>query len=175
MGYAKGLLTGPFLLMLVGCATASGQGMKAHADLRDAGGKTVGTAALTERKEGVEIALKVSGLSPGRHGFHLHEKGLCEPPDFKTAGGHFNPLGKKHGAMNPEGKHAGDLPNLEARADGTAEVTFVATGTTLRKGPGSLLKEGGTAIVIHAAPDDEMTDPAGNAGARIVCGVVSVE
>lgn len=173
MDHAKGLLIGSVFFLLAGAAAASGHETKARADLRDAAGKAVGTATLTEREKGVEITLKVTGLSPGRHGFHLHEKGSCDPPDFKTAGGHFNPFGKKHGALNPEGKHAGDLMNLEAKADGSAEVTVVAEGTTLGKGPGSLLKEGGTAIVIHAAPDDEMTDPAGNAGARVVCGVVT--
>lgn len=146
--------------------------MKARADIVDSAGKSIGTATLTEQKDGVKVALKVSGLSPGKHGFHFHEKGSCTPPDFKSAGGHFNPFHKHHGMQNPKGKHAGDLPNLEVKEDGTAEVAVVAAGTTLRKGSGSLLKEGGTAIVIHAQPDDNMTDPAGNAGDRVACGVV---
>lgn len=171
MGHGRWLLLCAVFILSTGIA-AAGDEVKARAEIRDAAGKTMGTATLTEEKEGVKIKLKVSGLSPGRHGFHLHEKGVCEPPDFKSAGGHFNPFGREHGARNPKGKHAGDLPNLEAREDGTAEAAVVAEGTTLGKGAGSLLKEGGTSIVIHAAPDDELTDPAGNSGARIACGVV---
>lgn len=172
MGKGNWLLLCSVFFLSVGTAAVAGKDMQARADIKDATGKTIGTATLMERKKGVEIVLKVSGLSPGRHGFHLHENGVCEPPDFKSAGGHFNPFGKHHGAKNPAGKHAGDLPNLEAKGDGTVTVTVVAEGTTLGKGPGSLLKEGGTSIVIHAAADDELSDPAGNSGARIACGVV---
>ena len=146
--------------------------MKARADILNPEGKSIGTATLTEQKKGVQVKLKVSGLTPGKHGFHIHENGACTTPDFKSAGAHFNPLHKQHGVDNPSGKHAGDLPNLEVKQDGSVEATVVATGTTLRKGPSSLLKEGGTAIVIHAEPDDNMSDPAGNAGARVACGVV---
>lgn len=146
--------------------------MKAHAELVDPAGKSVGTATLTEQKGGVKLMLKVSGLKPGKHGFHIHETGTCTPPDFKSAGGHFNPFQKHHGMENPAGMHAGDLPNLEVKDDGTAEATVVAAGVTLKKGPASLFKEGGTAIVIHADPDDNKSDPAGNAGARVVCGVI---
>ena len=116
--------------------------------------------------------MEVAGLPPGKHGFHLHDKGICEPPGFTTAGDHFNPLGKHHGAKNPQGKHAGDLPNLEVGPDGTAELTATAEGATLGKGTASLLKEGGTSLVIHAGPDDENSDPSGNSGPRIACGVV---
>lgn len=175
MGQGKRILLCAAFFVSTGVAAAAGDDLTARAEIRGTTGKTMGTAVLTEEKEGVKIELKVSGLTPGRHGFHLHEKGVCEPPDFKSAGGHFNPFGRQHGAMNPKGKHAGDLPNLVAREDGTAEVTAVAEGTTLGKGAGSLLKEGGTSIVIHAAPDDEMSDPAGNSGARIACGVVRAE
>jgi len=176
MGHAKILLICSALFLAAATGAAAGDKMKARADIKDATGKTLGTANLTEEKKGVKIVLKVSGLSPGRHGFHLHEKGACDPPDFKSAGGHFNPFGKHHGAKNPEGKHAGDFQNLEAKENGTAEVTVVAEGATLGKGAGSLLKEGGTSIVIHADADDEMSDPAGNSGARIGCGtVVSVK
>jgi Cu-Zn family superoxide dismutase len=176
MGHAKILLICSALFLAAATGAVAGGKMKARADIKDATGKTLGTANLTEEKKGVKIVLKVSGLSPGRHGFHLHEKGACDPPDFKSAGGHFNPFGKHHGAKNPEGKHAGDFQNLEAKENGTAEVTVVAEGATLGKGAGSLLKEGGTSIVIHADADDEMSDPAGNSGARIGCGtVVSVK
>ena len=158
--------------LVTGTAFAGSKAMKARADMLDPAGKSLGTAMLTEQKDGVKVELKVSGLAPGKHGFHFHEKGTCTPPDFKSAGGHFNPFKKHHGMDHPEGKHAGDLPNLEVKEDGTAEVTVVAEGTTLKKGPGSLLKKGGTALVIHAGPDDNKTDPAGNAGDRVACGVV---
>ena len=175
MGQAKRLFVGSVLFLSAGVATASGDKIRARTDIKDTTGKIIGIANLAEEPGGVRIVLKVSGLSPGRHGFHIHQNGACDPPDFKTAGGHFNPFGKRHGAKNPQGKHAGDLPNLEVKEDGTAEVTVVAEETTLGKGAGSLLKQGGTSLVIHAAPDDEMTDPAGNAGARVACGVVAAE
>ncbi len=172
MGHAKIILICSAFLLAAAGGAAAGQKMKAQADIKDATGKSLGTATLTEEKKGVKIVLKVSGLAPGKHGFHLHEKGACDPPDFKSAGGHFNPFGKHHGAKNPEGKHAGDFQNLDVKESGKAAVTVVAEGATLGKGAGSLLKEGGTSIVIHADPDDEMTDPAGNAGARIGCGTI---
>jgi Cu-Zn family superoxide dismutase len=158
--------------LVTGNALAGSKEMKARANILDPAGKTVGSATLTEQKDGVRIVLKVSGLTPGKHGLHIHENGDCALPDFKSAGGHFNPFQKHHGIDNPQGKHAGDIPNLEVNKDGTVEMTVVATETTLGKGPGSLLKEGGTAIVIHADPDDNKSDPAGNAGPRVACGVV---
>ena len=164
-------------LVYSGCFLVTGTAwaeshLKARADIVDRAGKTIGTAILTEQQGGVKVALKASGLSPGQHGFHFHEKGTCTPPDFRSAGDHFNPFHKQHGSKNPAGKHAGDLPNLEVKEDGTAEVTVVAKGATLREGTGSLLKKGGTALVIHAQPDDYASDPAGNAGPRVACGVV---
>lgn len=166
------LLACSVLSLATGSAWAGGKAMKARADIRDPAGKSIGTATLTEQKDGVKVKVMVSGLAPGKHGFHFHEKGACTPPDFKSAGEHFNPFKKHHGIDNPAGKHVGDLPNLEVKEDGTAEATLVATGATLGKGPGSLLKEGGTALVIHAGPDDYKSDPAGNAGPRVACGVV---
>ncbi|WP_242360491.1 superoxide dismutase family protein [Anaeromyxobacter sp. SG17] len=144
----------------------------AKAVLKDADGKEVGTATLTPTRGGVKVAVAVAGLPPGKHGIHLHGAAKCEPPDFKSAGGHFNPFGKKHGVHNPEGVHAGDLPNLTVGKNGKAKATFTAKGATLGAGEGSLLGPDGTALVIHADPDDEKTDPAGNSGARIACGVV---
>jgi Cu-Zn family superoxide dismutase len=144
----------------------------ASATLRDAQGKTVGTAALEQAEGGVRITVAVSGVSPGLHGFHVHAVGKCEGPDFKSAGGHFNPASREHGLENPRGAHAGDMPNLEVGADGNGKGVFLARGATLEAGPGSLFPEGGTSVVLHAAPDDGKTDPAGNAGARIACGVV---
>lgn len=169
---SKTFLVCSVFCLFSGAALADNKEMKARADIRDPAGKTIGTAILMEQKDGVGIVLKVSGLTPGKHGFHIHENGACTPPDFKSAGGHFNPFHKQHGSDNPLGKHAGDLPNLEVNREGTAEVTVVAKETTLGKGPGSLLKKGGTSIVIHAGPDDNVSDPAGNAGPRVACGVV---
>ena len=144
----------------------------ATATLRDAQGKTVGTATLTPGDGGVKIAVSVSGVAPGLHGFHVHAVGKCEGPDFKSAGGHFNPAAKEHGLENPKGAHAGDMPNLSVGADGVGKGEFLARGASLAPGPGSLFPDGGTAVVLHASPDDMKSDPAGNAGARIACGVV---
>ncbi len=147
-------------------------GPAAKATLKDAQGKEVGTATFKPAKGGVRIAVSVAGLPPGKHGFHVHAIGKCDPPDFKSAGPHFNPAGKQHGRRNPHGAHAGDLPNLTVGKNGKGKATYTAKGATLREGPDSLLGPDGTALVVHADPDDEKTDPAGNAGARIACGVV---
>ncbi len=136
-------------------------------------GETVGSAMLTQGPNGVTIAVEVSRLSPGKHGFHIHAIGKCDTPDFQTAGGHFNPFGKKHGLKNPEGPHAGDLPNLEVGPDGKGKIEATVGGLTLGKeGLATLFGPNGTAVVIHAAPDDEMADPTGNSGARVACGVI---
>jgi Cu-Zn family superoxide dismutase len=145
----------------------------ARAELIDAKGEPAGIAYLNEVDNGVMITLEARGLTPGEHAFHIHETGKADPPDFKSAGGHFNPGNKKHGKANPDGSHAGDLPNVFVRDNGTVRIETVATGVTLQEGaPNSLLKQGGTALVIHAAADDNKTDPAGNAGARVVAGVI---
>jgi Cu-Zn family superoxide dismutase len=136
-------------------------------------GETVGSALLSQGPNGVTIAVEVSQLSPGKHGFHIHATGKCDPPDFQSAGGHFNPFGKKHGLKNPEGPHAGDLPNLAVGPDGKGKVESTVGGLTLGKeGLATLFGPSGTAVVIHAGLDDDMTDPAGNSGARIACGVI---
>ncbi|GAA3407967.1 superoxide dismutase family protein [Paenibacillus hodogayensis] len=155
----------------VGAAEAAGSVV--NTTIVNTAGKTIGSGTLTQEPEGVRIRLEVKGIAEGVHGFHFHEKGLCEPPEFTSAGAHFNPAHKKHGLLSLEGPHAGDLPNLVAGADGSAKAEWLAAGVTLQKGrPNSLLKEGGTAIVIHEKADDGMTDPAGNSGARIACGVI---
>jgi superoxide dismutase, Cu-Zn family len=143
-----------------------------HADIINAQGQKIGTAAFAQTHAGVRIQVNVAQLPPGTHGIHIHTVGKCEPPAFTTAGGHFNPDNKKHGKDNPEGPHAGDLVNLEVGANGTAKTTFVDSAVTLGDGPNSLFHEGGTALVIHEKADDYKTDPAGNSGARIACGVI---
>ncbi len=145
----------------------------ATATLRDAQGKEIGTATLTPAHGGVRVTVSVTGIPPGLHGLHVHAVGKCEGPGFQSAGGHFNPAGKEHGLDNPRGSHAGDMPNLSVGADGGGRGEFLAHGASLDGGPGSLFPEGGTAVVLHAAADDMKSDPAGNAGARIACGVVT--
>jgi Cu-Zn family superoxide dismutase len=144
----------------------------ARARLLDPQGKEVGSATFAAADRGVRIEVRVKGLAPGKHGFHVHAAGKCEPPDFKSAAGHFNPTGKQHGHENPQGPHAGDLPNIEVGKDGTGQASFVAMGIALGDGATSVLKPDGTALVVHADADDGRTDPAGNSGARIACGVI---
>ena len=144
----------------------------ASADIINAKGEKIGIANLRQTRRGVKIRLNASGLPEGTHAFHIHAVGKCDTPDFKSAGPHFNPSGKKHGTKNPEGSHAGDLPNIEVGKDGRAKASALATGVTLGDGENSLFHRDGTALVIHEKADDYMTDPAGNAGARIACGVI---
>ena len=162
---------GLFLLLALGCGESAP--LTAKAVLVNTQGQRVGEAAFTETPQGVKIALKVENLPPGLHACHIHDKGVCSTPDFTSAGGHFNPFGKHHGLKNPQGPHAGDLPNLSVGADGRGSLETVAALVTLKEGKNSLLQPGGTSLVIHAQPDDDMSDPAGNAGPRIACGVIT--
>ncbi|HEY9856473.1 MAG TPA: superoxide dismutase family protein [Stenomitos sp.] len=155
-----------------GMSTQQEAAMTATAELVDAKGAKIGTARFTEVADGVRIVLEAANLTPGVHGFHIHATAKCEGPDFKSAGGHFNPDGKQHGFHNPQGPHAGDLPNLVVDEQGKAKADFVAPGLTLRPGKYSLLGPDGTSLMIHAGPDDYVTDPAGNSGARVACGPI---
>jgi Cu-Zn family superoxide dismutase len=144
----------------------------ANASLFDTSGTRVGLATFSEVEGQGRVGVSVSGLSPGQHGMHIHETGACTPPDFESAGSHFNPASKKHGLLNPEGPHAGDMPNLIVEADGSADTTITVPASLLAEGPQSMLGAQQHAFVIHADPDDQKTDPSGNSGSRVVCGVI---
>jgi Cu-Zn family superoxide dismutase len=145
----------------------------AATELRNADGEVIGEATFEEVDAGVRIHFEGQNLPPGIHGFHIHENGECNPPTFESAGEHFNPTHAQHGLRNPEGPHAGDLPNLEVAADGTAELDFVIHGVSLEaSSERSLLTGNGTALVVHADPDDQSSNPSGNSGDRIACGVI---
>lgn len=159
------------LALALPIATAAAE-PTARATLKDPQGKVKGEATFSQDRGGVRVKVRVTGLAPGKHGIHVHAAGKCEAPDFKSAGPHFNPTSKKHGLESPEGAHAGDLPNITVGADGKGKATLVAAGATLGEGAGSLLGPEGTALVVHADPDDGRTDPSGNSGGRIACGVI---
>jgi Cu-Zn family superoxide dismutase len=143
----------------------------AMATLRDPGGAARGTARLTQSSGGLVVRVEAMGLPPGAHGLHIHMTGRCDAPDFSSAGGHWNPTGKAHGFEDPRGPHYGDLPNLAIGADGRGAVDYVVPGADLAGGTSDPLDADGAAMIIHAGPDDYRTDPSGNSGGRIACGV----
>jgi superoxide dismutase, Cu-Zn family len=153
-------------------AFAQGPADQAKAELKNAQGETVGEALLTETPHGVLIRTTLHGLPEGTHAFHIHQTGKCEPP-FTTAGGHFNPSGKQHGIENPLGMHAGDLPNIHVPQDGRLTFDVFDPDVTMKPGLNSLFHAEGSALVVHQGADDYRSDPAGNAGARIACGVIT--
>ena len=164
------LVASALAFALTACATAGeGGGNPASAELRDSAGVAKGRATLREKDGAVVLRVEASGLAPGTHGIHVHAAGRCDPPDFASAGPHWNPAGRQHGRDNPQGMHQGDLPNLTIGSDGRGSIEAPIAGATSTAG---LLDADGAAIVIHAAADDYRTDPSGNSGARIVCGVL---
>ena len=159
------------IFFFLGCSMAA-SGEHASSELKDKNGKIVGRATFREEPDGVLMRLEVQGLTPGLHAVHVHAVGKCEGPAFASAGGHFNPAQKKHGFKSPDGPHAGDLPNMLVAKDGSGRFEALTDAITLRSGPTSVFDSDGSAIVVHAASDDDMTDPAGNSGDRVACGVI---
>ena len=174
---ALGILAASFAIACVRTASIPANATRARAVLLDTLGREVGTVTLTEvpNVPGVTVAIEIAhGASPGQHGIHFHTVGSCVGTGaFTSAGAHFNPSNKLHGLLNPAGPHAGDLEAVTV--DYVGEATFVATTTRVRLTPGanSLLDTDGSAVVLHARPDDQRTDPSGDTGARIACGVLN--
>jgi superoxide dismutase, Cu-Zn family len=167
----------PLIALLGACSSALTRHpvATARATLADANGATVGTAELWQEASGlVHVDVSASNLTPGPHGIHFHAVGRCDAgtPPFGTAGGHYNPLNREHGLNNPAGPHAGDAPNLQIGSSGSGTLAFTTDRVTLTAGSTSLFDADGSAVVIHAGADDQMSQPAGNSGARVACGVI---
>jgi Cu-Zn family superoxide dismutase len=142
-------------------------------EMQNAQGKSVGTAVIQEIQGKSQIQFNLHDLPPGAHGVHFHENGQCQGPDFQSAGKHYDPDRKEHGLKNPKGSHAGDMPNLNVDQKGMVSEAVKDLSVTLSPGPRSLRKTGGTAIIVHAKVDDQVSNPSGNSGDRIACGVIS--
>jgi superoxide dismutase, Cu-Zn family len=161
-------------LAAVGCLVAAeAQAQGANAVLIDPDGKEIGNVALSEVAQGVRIFAQAANVPAGVHAFHIHETGQCDPPDFESAGDHYNPADKQHGWDNPEGHHAGDFANVHVPEDGGLEIEYFTDAVTLGEGDTTLFDDDGSAIVLHEGEDDYRTDPTGEAGPRIACGVIA--
>lgn len=165
------LLLFGMIIFLAACT--GGEASKTReVEMYNGDGDKVGTATLGEMPDGVQIKLKIEGLSPGLHGIHVHEFATCEGPDFKSAGSHLNPEGNEHGLMHPKGAHLGDLPNIEADSAGLVDTELMIAGATLKDGKNSILRGEGTSLVVHDSQDDGVSQPAGNSGERVICGEI---
>ena len=171
--FAKILFALAGLIFLVGCSMPSQPPVQASAELKDKNGKTVGMAIFRDGAGGVIVNVEVKGMSAGLHAVHVHAVGKCEGPAFASAGGHFNPAGRKHGHRNAEGAHAGDLPNMLVTKDGSGRFEVLTDGITLQAGTTAIFDADGSALIVHAGVDDYTTDPTGNAGDRAACGVIA--
>ncbi len=171
--YGFPLIALPIVLAVTALPIAAKTQASYKVELKDAQGKDVGAITLSQQGTGVRLDLHLHGLPPGQHGIHFHQNPKCDAPDFKSAGAHFNPENKKHGLENPEGHHAGDMQNLVVDAQGKADGRLEDKDVNLGADSHSLFSNGGTAIVIHAKADDMKTDPSGNSGDRIACGVIT--
>jgi superoxide dismutase, Cu-Zn family len=156
-----------FPVLVTACATGEPQG-GAPMPLVNASGQTIGSVVAWQTAGGLTFRINANGLPHGNHGVHVHSVGRCDPPDFASAGPHWNPAGKQHGLNNPAGPHAGDLPNVEVAANGVLSQTATLPAASMA----TLLDADGAALVIHANADDYVTDPSGNSGARIACAVI---
>ena len=156
----------------VHAATAQDAGTTS-VQLQDPDGNPVGQVQLEQIPNGVHVTAELENLPAGTHAFHIHETGACEPPDFESAGGHFNPTDAKHGWLSDGGPHAGDFPNLHVPESGSLTVEYFNMMVTMDEGENTVFDDDGSAIVIHEGADDYQTDPAGDAGSRIACGVIA--